>query len=182
MVLTRAFIAIDFSSEVIKEIARAQELLSKKKFIGKLTELENLHLTFKFLGEIDDEKLEKVKEKLKNLKFNSFSAKLGDIGVFHYHKNPRLVWIKVLGKGIWDLQKQIDLVLKDIFPLEERFMSHLTIARLKYVKDKKGFDESLKALTVKDIIFSVENFKLMKSELRELGPVYFVIDKYSLKQ
>ena len=56
--LTRAFIAIEFPDEVVKEIARVQELVSKIKFTGKLTELENLHLTLKFLGEISEEKVE----------------------------------------------------------------------------------------------------------------------------
>jgi len=51
--LIRAFIAIDFPDEVVKEIARVQEVLGKRQFTGKMTEPENLHLTLKFLGEID---------------------------------------------------------------------------------------------------------------------------------
>ena len=48
--LIRAFIAIEFPNEVIKEIARVQEEVEKVGFKGKLIELENLHLTLKFLG------------------------------------------------------------------------------------------------------------------------------------
>ena len=55
--LTRAFICIEFPDEVIKEAARVQEVLENKNFTGKMTELENLHLTYKFLGEIDEKKL-----------------------------------------------------------------------------------------------------------------------------
>ena len=50
--MIRCFICIDFPDEVIKEVARVQEELEKVKFNGKLTELENLHLTLKFLGEM----------------------------------------------------------------------------------------------------------------------------------
>ena len=50
---TRAFICINFPNDVIKEVARIQSLL-ENKFIGKLTELENLHLTLKFLEQIKD--------------------------------------------------------------------------------------------------------------------------------
>ena len=74
--LTRTFIAIEFPDEVIKEVARIQEVLNNWKFTGKMTELENLHLTLKFLGEIEDNKLEEVKENLKKIKFKSFRAKL----------------------------------------------------------------------------------------------------------
>jgi len=45
----------------------------------------------------------------------------------------RIAWIKVEGVGIWELQKRIDEALEDLFKKEERFMSHLTIARIKYV-------------------------------------------------
>ena len=71
--LTRAFIAIDFPSEIVKEIARVQELLGKVKFTGKITELENLHLTIKFLGEIDEKQVEEVK-KFADLKDFSFAV------------------------------------------------------------------------------------------------------------
>ena len=130
--LTRAFIAIEFPDSVIKEIARVQELVSKTKLTGKMTELENLHLTLKFLGEIDDSQVSMVKKRLNEIKFETMKLKLGKIGTFSVRGNPRIVWIKIEGKGIYDLQKKIDLVLKDEgFALEERFMGHLTIARVR---------------------------------------------------
>ena len=66
--LIRAFIAIDFPDDVIKEVARVGEVLGKKKFTGKMTELENLHLTLKFLGEIDEERVKEVQKRLKEIK------------------------------------------------------------------------------------------------------------------
>jgi len=176
--LTRAFIAIEFSDEVVKEIARVREEVEKIKFKGKLTELENLHLTLKFLGEIDDLMLEKVKERLKGIKFKEMELKLGEIGSFSIRGNPRIVWIKVEGESVWELQKKIDDALKDLFKPEERFMSHLTIARVKYVDDKKSFNERVKKIGVREIKFKVKGFKLKKSELRMLGPVYTDIESY----
>jgi len=176
--LKRCFIAIEFSDEVIREIARIQELLVKTKFTGKLTELENLHLTLKFLGEIDDKKIEEVKKKLKTIKFSEMKLKLGKIGTFSIHGNPNIVWIKVEGKEIYDLQKKIDEALTGLFKPEERFMSHLTIARIKYVKDKKGFSERIDSIHVKSIEFGVSSFKLKKSELKPIGPTYSDIEAY----
>ena len=93
--LTRCFVAIEFSDEVIKEVARVQGLVSKVKFTGKTTELENLHLTLKFLGEIDDEKLGRVKTALRKTEFDSMKLKLGKVGTFSFHGKPSIVWIKV---------------------------------------------------------------------------------------
>lgn len=180
--LTRAFIAIDFPDSVIKEVARVQGLVSKVKFTGKMTELENLHLTLKFLGEIDDEKLEIARRKLAEIKFDEMKLKLGKIGMFSIRGAPRIIWIKVEGKGIYDLQKKIDENLKGIFPAEERFMGHLTIARVKYAKDKKGFLSHIDSVHVKPIAFECPEFKLKKSELKTIGPIYSNIEVYSFKK
>ena len=177
--LIRSFICIEFPDEIVKEIARVQELVSKVKFTGKLTELENLHLTLKFLGEIDDKKLEEIKKKLREIKFGLMKLKLGKVGTFSIKGNPHIVWIKLEGKAVYDLQKKIDESLKDLFGVEERFMGHLTIARVKYVKDKKGFLKHLESIKVKPLSFNISEFKLKKSELREIGPVYSDIEVYS---
>ena len=177
----RVFIAIDFPDEVIKEVARVQDVLGNYKFIGKVTELENLHLTLKFLGEVDEEKVGKIRERLRGVRVGEFEAKLTEIGTFSYNGNPRIVWVKVGGKGVFELQKKIDEMMeKEGFAREERFMSHMTIARIKYVKDKEGFKDYVRNLGVKEIEFPVKSFKLMKSDLREMGPVYTLLEEFIL--
>ena len=77
---TRAFISIEFPSEAIKEVARVQELIKNIKFTGKITEQENLHLTLKFLGNVDDDKLNQVKERLSKIKCFRSQKKKNDYG------------------------------------------------------------------------------------------------------
>jgi len=174
----RCFIAIDVSFEIKKEIKNIQEKLKKKVlFTGKFTESENLHLTLKFLGEVDEEEIEKVKEKLREIKFEEFETSIGELGVFS-RSFSKIIWIKLLGFGIWDLQKKIDSVLKDLFPVEERFMGHVTIARVKNVSDKKTFLEYLKSIKPKNLKFKVNEFSLKKSELLSEGPVYEDLETY----
>ncbi len=176
----RLFIAIDFSEEVIAEVSRIGELLERQKFTGKLTELENLHLTLKFLGEVDEKKKEEIKKKLKEIKFSEFETRTEDIGTFSFRGMVRIVWIKIGGKGIFELQKKIDDKLEEIgFRREERFMSHMTIARVKYVKDKSGFVDYVKNIGLKELKFKVKDFKLKESELKLLGPVYTDLEVYS---
>ncbi len=176
----RVFICVDFPSEIVQEIKRVQGILGNKKFIGKKTEEENLHLTLKFLGEIEEKEIEEVKKKLKEIKFNSFDSKLENAGTFSFKGNPRIVWMKIGGKGIFELQGLVDNALKELFNMEERFMSHVTIARVKYVKDKKEFKDYVEGIGVKKIGFKVDSFKLMKSELGKMGPVYTLIEEYKL--
>ena len=70
----RVFIAIDIPKEARREIIKIQDSLPE--FNGKKTESENLHLTLKFLGEVDSNDVEKVKEKLRKIKVKGFEVEI----------------------------------------------------------------------------------------------------------
>ena len=156
----RTFIAIDLPENIREEIRKIQEKLPE--FKGKLTEKENLHLTLKFLGEVDEEKIRLLKDKLKEIKFKKFEAEIDSLGVFS-EKFVRIVWLHLT--NCEKLQEKIDKKLEDIFQKEERFMSHLTIARVKNIKNKKEFLEKLGKIKINRIKFLVNSFKLKKSVL-----------------
>jgi len=172
----RIFIAIALPKEVEDEIKKIQSQLPE--FTGKNTEIENLHLTLKFLGEIDKDILQKAKENLKKIKFKKFKAKLGEIGVFK-ENIIKIIWIKL--ENCDELQKEIDEKLKDLFKQEERFMSHITIARVKFIKDQEFFKKELKSIKAKEIEFEVMNFKLKESKLNNKGPEHKDIEIYNLE-
>ncbi len=179
--LKRVFICLPVSDEVVKEIAGIQEKLGKKlQFIGKATELENLHLTLKFLGEISADTLEKVKERLNGINFTEIKLKLGHVGAFSYKNQPRIVWIKVLGDAA-RMQRLVDNALADLFPKEERFMSHMTIARIKYVKDIKYAKEYIKGLRLSPIAWTSDKILLNESMLKPDGPIYKTVEEYKSK-
>lgn len=174
--MKRMFISIKLPEEVKKEIQRIQEQLPE--FKGKKTEVENLHLTLKFLGEIEDEKIEEVKERLRGIKFRKFRSEIKNVGVFS-PKLIKIVWIYL--SGCARFQKVVDAVLKGLFGKEKRFMSHITIARVKDVEDKKKFLEELGKLKVGELKFEIDKFYLMESVLREEGPEYKVVENFFLK-
>jgi len=176
--LKRCFICIDLPLETRKYLGEVQEILKKKNFFnGKFTEFENLHLTLKFLGEISEEKINDVKERLKKTKFNIFSANLGEIGVFS-ERFINIIWVKFGGKGVFELQKQVDDALNGLFEGEKRFMSHITIARPKKVFDKNALLDYLYKIKIKKENFNVSGFFLKSSDLQEEGPVYSTIEEY----
>lgn len=173
----RTFISIDIPEEVKEEIKKIQEKLPE--FKGKKTEFENLHLTLKFLGELNEEEVEDVKNKLREVRFFEIDIGIDSIGVFS-ERFVRIVWLYV--KGTEELQRNVDEKLSELgFEKEKRFMSHLTIARVKEVNDKKEFLNKLKKLNVPRVKFLIKDFRFKKSILKPEGPIYETIGKYSLK-
>lgn len=171
----RTFISIKLPTKILMKIKEVQEDLPE--FFGKKTEIKNLHLTLKFLGEISFEKMEEIKEKLKEIDFEKFEAKVGKIGFFDKPKSG-IVWLEI--NNCKPLQMEIDKILKDIFDEEKRFMGHLTIARVKKVKDKKIFFNKLNQINIPRIFFIIDKFYLMQSKLRKEGPEYFILNEYFL--
>ena len=169
----RCFISIDLSVKATKEIARLQRII-KPYFVGKITSSENLHLTLKFLGEIEDDTLNEIKKGLSSIKYHPFELTLEGIGVFS-QEIIKIVWVKV---STVPLQQLIDNCLSDIFKPEHRFMGHVTIARVKKLKDKDKFLKLINSTNINMITFIVREFYLKESILTKEGPIYKVINKY----
>ena len=175
---TRTFIALDVPENIKKEIIKIQKLIPR--FEGKLTEIDNLHLTLKFLGHIDKEILIETKRRLKEIKIKQFQAEISEVGVFSLSR-IKIVWLKM--RNCNNLQRNIDSKLSGLFPKERRFMGHITIARVKHVKNQSFFISQLKKIKISaNLRFTVKSFELMKSTLSRSGPVYENLKTYNLQQ
>ena len=171
----RTFVSMDLPENIKKEIKKIQDSLPS--FEGKKTEPKNLHLTLKFLGEIDNEKVGEVKEKLREVKFKEFETKIDYIGFFD-NKKYGVVWMHL--PNCEKIQKEVDKKLSSLFEKERRFMSHLTIARVKRIQNKNYFLGELKKIKIKPIKFRIDRFVLKKSTLMQKGPVYETLEEYVL--
>lgn len=175
----RCFIAIDLPDEIKNELKRIQNLLSNASM--KLVEPDNLHLTLAFLGEVTDFEVNQIKETLKQIRQEKFIAHLGNIGVFPSESFIRVAWVALEpAEKFKELNKKIILAIKQTLKVDERFESHVTLARVKFIQDKKKFIEKLEKIQVKHLEFKVDSFALKKSTLTRTGPVYEDIVKFSL--
>lgn len=172
----RCFLAVDLPKKVKDEIEKIQKQLPEKDL--KKVEKENLHLTLKFFGEIDDKKINEIKEKIKDFKFEKIKCNLGTIGVFPSSSFIRVVWVSLEPQDkIKELAKKINEKLNS---RDDRFESHITLARIKFLKNKKEFIEKLKEIKVNPIEMTIDSFSLKKSTLTEKGPVYETIIEFKI--
>ena len=179
----RCFIAVDLPGEIKEELIKVQNSIPKDLAKFKLVEKENLHLTLRFLGEISDKEASKLKGALKSISYKKFKASLNGTGVFPSQNYIRIVWVGLEPeKQIKELRKNIeDALIKSGFSADKRFEAHLTLARVKSVKDKMAFAKKINELKVRPLSFDIESFKLKKSELAREGPVYEDIIELSLQ-
>lgn len=180
----RCFISIEFPEHVRSKIFHAFEDLNKSgycsgSFVGK----DNLHLTLSFLGDISEEKAERVRNLLKKINFRKFSIETGDIGFFPSESHINTIWVSVISKEISVLKKEIEKILEgEGISLDERdFIPHLTVARIKNIKDKQNFLDYVSGLKLQKMLFVAEDFALMKSILKKDGPEYKIIERYGMR-
>ena len=168
----RCFISIDLPEETRKEIERIQKELPKDtKMI--LVKPEIVHLTLKFLGDITDFEVNRIKEILKKTDFKKFKARLSSLDVF----TPsfiKVVYIDIEPKPEFDkIHDIIDKLLSlENFKTDGEWRSHATLARVRFVKDRKKFLDDVGKIKVNPVEFNVDKITLKKSTLTEKGPVY----------
>ncbi|MAG16013.1 RNA 2',3'-cyclic phosphodiesterase [Candidatus Woesearchaeota archaeon] len=167
----RCFISIELPEEVKKELQKLQEDIRSSNIKASFS--KGFHLTLKYLGDLTPEKVEHVKKRLSSCKFKKFEVTLDDFGVFPNEKHIKVIWVGIKPEeDVVKLQKEIDEAMQKDFKKEKQFKAHLTLARIKHVKDKENFLQFLKNIEIKKINFSVNEFKLMRSTLTAEGPVY----------
>ena len=176
----RLFIALDFN-ELKGNLNRIQNNIDKS--LANLKETSAFHLTLKFLGEVQEDKINKIKERLNEIKFEKFSLTLSQIGVFPNENYIRVIWIGVNPKDrVIKLQENIENSLKEFdFKKDFEFHPHITLARVKFVKEKEKLVKNLKDIKIEEKTIEIKDFRLVKSTLKPEGPVYEDLEVFPLK-
>ncbi|KAA0002254.1 MAG: RNA 2',3'-cyclic phosphodiesterase [Thermoplasmata archaeon] len=172
----RMFIAIDIGER--EEIVDIEKKLEKIQGKIKLVEPWNVHLTLKFLGETEEELIPKIKEVMEKSVENvsPFSCSLIGIGAFPSMNYVRVIWMGLEDKGeTKHIAQRLEEGLEvHGFKRERRkFTPHITIARVKSIKEKQEMKEFLQEHANTSFgKVDVNSIVLKKSELRKEGPVY----------
>ena len=177
----RAFIAVDIESEEFRN--QILEIQKKLLDIGadiKPVAPENIHLTLRFLGEIETTLMEKIIDILRIIKFQPFEIRLKGTGAFPSIRKINVIWIG-LERGQEELtriSRYLESQLRNLgFPQDKKgFSPHITIARLRSGRNKDAIANLLYESKEKSYGSMINHvIRLKKSILTPQGPIYSTI-------
>lgn len=147
----RTFIAIDVSDEARRAVGTFTSALKKEKARVSWVKPGNVHITLKFLGEIDEEKIPEINNAIRVCakEQKPFEIEIKGSGGFPNLHRPRVIWVG-LTEGAEELKRLAGAVDNELYKLgfqkEKRaFKPHLTVGRVKAVVDNESFIEKMQS-------------------------------------
>jgi 2'-5' RNA ligase len=154
----------------------------------KWVEEQNIHITLKFFGETEEARIPEISRVLGGVASvtDVFSFFLTNLGIFGSRYDPRIIWV-----GIEPYAKLISTMTLIRDRLEEigydadrqNLVPHLTLARIKALKDKQLFQKIIdehKQISSQQI--EIDRIILYESILKKEGPVYQALQTFQLKK
>jgi len=175
----RSFFAVELNKEIEEGIRKVQEVLKGRVGGVRWVRPEGIHLTLKFLGEVDPDRIKeivrKAQEAVKGV--GPFKIRIRGVSGFPSAKNPRVIWIGVEDQSglLRELQMRVEKGLEELgFKREERgYTPHLTLGRLRSGKEKGAITEALKDIGDSDLgTMEIGEITLFRSQLKPTGAEY----------
>jgi 2'-5' RNA ligase len=175
----RVFFAVELSQEIAAGVRRIQEGLKAHAPSVRWVRPEGIHLTLKFLGEVDSDRVEGIVHKAEDgvQAVRPFNLGLRRCGGFPNAKNPRVIWIGVDDPSgeLKKVQTRVEEGMEELgFVREGReYAPHLTLGRLHPGKGKETIARALDAIKESDLgTMEVREICLFRSQLKPTGAEY----------
>lgn len=179
----RVFVAIDVGDEVRREAARAVSALSMKLEAAKTppkvvwVKPAVLHVTIKFIGEIEEPDVERLALLLAPpVDLPPFDVQWRGIGTFPSNRHPRALWLGVINGAaqLAELEAEVSRRIAGIdVKLDDRaLLPHLTLGRVKMAGAGVDWPKILQACEVRHATSRVDRVTLYRSKLSQYGPNY----------
>ena len=175
----RLFVAIDLPLQVKERLSSLCCGLPGARWVQP----EHLHLTLRFIGEVDAMVFKAVSEALAGVQSGIFSLRLEGVGFFPPRGKPRVVWVGIRkNEQLVLLRKRIDsaLVRTGLDPEGRKYSPHITLARLKNTPPSKvgAFLAHHGLFATEDYL--VNEFLLYSSVLSNKGAKHYIEEAYRL--
>ena len=179
----RVFVAVDIGDAVRREAARVVSALAMKLEAAKTppkvvwVKPAALHVTIKFLGEVEPDDVERLKRLLAPpIAMAPFDIAWRGIGTFPNNRHPRALWLGVTNGAaqLAAIEAEISKrVAGTAVELDDRaLLPHLTLGRVKMAGAGVDWPKVLQACEVRNATSHVDRVSLYQSKLSQHGPHY----------
>jgi RNA 2',3'-cyclic 3'-phosphodiesterase len=178
----RTFVAIPLSDQCREMLRRVQQNLRASEADMRWVAISSIHLTLKFLGEIDPAVVPSLFEAFCEISKSGHALRLRihGLGSFPNQTNPRVVWCAISGDTdeLSKLQKEVENVCAKFgFPVEQRpFSPHLTLGRVKGKRKLQALLDCIKIGSDLECELVADHFNIYRSTLKPQGAVYTILD------
>lgn len=180
----RVFVAVDVGDDVRREVTRViTTLTGKLEAVKKPPKVawvrpNTLHVTLKFLGELEPPVVERIQDLLAPpIPIAPFQLEWRGIGTFPGNRNPRALWLGVVNGAapLARVEAEVSrrLAGEAAIEIEDRaFLPHLTVGRVKMAGEGIDWPKLLQSVEVKRAASAVDRVTLYRSVLSQHGPNY----------
>lgn len=173
----RLFIAIDLPQNIIQLITEMGFAIPGSRPVKQ----DQLHLTLRFIGEIEHNLFHDIQEQLEQVNLTPFPLVLQGVGHFPPRGKPRVIWVGISSSAeLARLKSRIDNQLKrcGLAPEQRKFSPHITLARLKNPSAKRVSQFIAGNNLFKSPEFTVDSFHLYSSHLTKNGAIHTIEASY----
>jgi len=184
----RIFIALDIPGEIRARISEYMDRLRPFAEGARWARREGLHVTLKFIGEVNDEKVPEIAKVLATVATEPFTVSFSSAGFFPTAKSPRVFWLGVDGgEALPRLAAAIEAATRSLgLAREEKpFNPHLTLARAGSGAGARHELRPLQRLLEAEAAphfgtMTAQEFWLYRSELARGGSRYTKLQKFEI--
>jgi 2'-5' RNA ligase len=182
----RLFVSVDLDG-LSDRIARIHDLFDGVSGLN-LTDPEQAHLTLKFLGDTDADRIPEIAGALEravaDTGLDPFTAEFGGLGVFPHLDYISVVWLGVrtgtapltrLHEAIED-----ETVALGFAPDDHDFTPHVTLGRMNHAGGKERVQDIVESRDPNGGTMTVDDLRLTESRLTDGGPVYSTVEVVTL--
>ena len=177
----RCFVGVPMPETVLDELARLTMGLPGARWIDE----DNIHLTLRFIGEVDGLVFRDVTEALDQISISPFELSLRGLGFFPPRGEPRVLWAGTSpSEDLATLKRSVDRQINACGGEQERrkWIPHVTLARLSGTPSSRLARYLSGNGLFRTAPFQVDRFNLYTSRLHPSGANYTVETTYPLAQ
>jgi len=181
--MIRLFVSLKIPDEVLDRVLEEVHNAAENPLNFKWETKNKIHLTLKFIGEIEEKLVEPISSELEFVEnYSSFKCSISRFGFFFRNHEPRILWS--------DLQSEVSFspIVDELnnrmekFGIESeqrKFKAHLTLLRIKKEVTEK-FLQRIKSYEFEKINFTANKIALVQSQLSKEGARYKDLKTYEL--